>query len=110
MSWIKIDGVIFNCREIQSQLSIGSHATVYLDFNLVENPSYENPLLNMYEMNLRNLTIESKTFIARGCKMKTLNINANKSISIAMSSDYMELISMEDRRDQNLEDILNIKN
>ena len=80
---------------------------MYVDFDLSSHPVYEKDVLEIYDQKLSNVIVETKDFIARGCKMKTLGVNFNKSLSISIGSDYIDMINLEERRDQNLEIVLN---
>lgn len=107
MSWVKIDNQIFEYRSSSSQLSINAHVSIYLDFDLIAHPEYERELLSIYDSKYEDMIIETVKYIGYGCKMKTLNINFNKSISISIDSDYIDLANIQERRDQNLEELLN---
>lgn len=107
MSWIKIDGKVFEYRTCLSQLSINAHVAIYVDFDLVRFPEYEKELLSIYDNKYEDIIIETVKYIGYGCKMKTLDINFNKSISISIDSQYIDLANIQERRDQNLEELLN---
>ena len=108
-NWIKIENKVFEIISCYTQLTIGSHSTMYVDFNLEDHPQYEKDLLYIYDQKLNNISIETKNYVARGCKMKTLGVNFNKSLSLTISSEFIDMADIKERRDRNLEEVLNKK-
>ena len=48
-SWIKINNETFFIKEMMIQLSIGSHASLQLSFDIKKYPKYSDIFFNKYE-------------------------------------------------------------
>jgi len=103
---IKIDNIVFNCSNISTQLSIGSHATLIISFDLSVYPEYEKQLIRIYESG-RVFTIMSAKFESKGTKIKTLDIDfITKKIEISLHADILNQNDIINRRDESIDDIL----
>jgi hypothetical protein len=103
---IKLDNEIFNCINGSVQLSIGSHATLYLTFDLIKHPSYENILIKLYEYDKTFKVISSK-FESSGSKIKTLDIDYNnKRLEISIHCDVLNTTDINLRREDLINELL----
>ncbi len=103
---IKLNNEIFNCFNGSVQLSIGSHATLYLIFDLVKYPSYENILIKLYESDNTFKVVSSK-FEATGSKIKTLDIDySSKRLEISIHCDVLNSTDLNLRREDLINELL----
>lgn len=103
---IKIDNTIFNCNMISTQLTIGSHATILISFDLSTFPEYENQLIKIYESG-KVFTVVSSKFESKGTKIKTLDIDfTTKKIEISLHADLLNQSDIILRRDESIDNIL----
>lgn len=111
MNWIKINNRIYDVIDISVQLSIGSHATIYLTFDI--NKSYHDEFIKMYE-NQKNYTeseykfqISNSRFIGFGSLIKSIDANFTGRMNITIRCDYLQTLNVQDRRDKFIDEVLN---
>jgi hypothetical protein len=97
---IKLDNEIFNCLNGTVQLSIGSHATLYISFDLHQYPSYEKTIIKLYERENTFKVVSSK-FESTVSKIKTLDIDFNnKKLEISIHCDILNVTDINLRREE----------
>ena len=103
---IKIDENVFHCQDATVQLSLGSHATLTIFFDLSAYPEYEKQLIKIYESS-KIFTITTTKFKSTGSKMKTLDMDFNsKKIEITIHCDILDSIDVCIRRNESIDEIL----
>lgn len=107
MDWVKIAETFYHPMYCSAQLTLGSHATITLGFDINEYPEYRDPLLKIYDTKISGMVIDTKEYQAFGCCAKTLEVNFNKTLVISFHCDVIGLANIQERRDQKLEDFLN---
>ncbi len=103
---IKIGDSIFNCLEGIVQVSLGSHATLNLKFDLDKYPNYEKFFIKMYESNTI-FKIISSNFESVGSKIKSLDIDfSNKKMELSIHADILNSKDLSVRREEVINEIL----
>ncbi len=103
---VKICNEIFNCLEGSVQLSLGSHATINLKFDLNKYPNYELFFIKIYESD-KIFEMTSSNFESIGCKIKKVDIDyLNKKMEISIHSDLLESKDLSKRREDIINDLL----
>jgi|694.fasta_scaffold35506_12 hypothetical protein len=104
MKSIKIDGETYEYHDVQCQLTFGTHANLYLTFDISKNPSYKKPIITLYESDKRFDIITTK-FISKSNNIKLMDIS-ERFINLEIRSEILETIPQDIRRDNLLDDIL----
>jgi hypothetical protein len=103
---IKLDGDVYEYHDVQCQLTFGTHATLYISFDLSVNPNYKSKLISLYESD-KNFDIISNKFTSKSNRIKFFDLDNNKQIlNITIKADYLETIPQDKRRDTIIEDLL----
>ena len=102
--WIKIDNEVFHVEDISVQLSITKHATIYLELNIENNQHYYSFFVDKYE-NIKRFTIEHPKYIAKECKIKTIDIVFNSKLNLNIFCEHIDT-DISERRDSIIEQIL----
>lgn len=103
---IKIGDKIFHCSDGNVQLSLGSHATINLKFDLHKHPEYENFFIKIYESDSKFRLISSN-FESIGSKIKSLDIDfSNKKLELSIHSDVLDTKEISLRREDIINEIL----
>lgn len=103
---IKISNKVFECLHESVQLSFGSHATVDLTFDINSCQCYDY-FIKLSEIKNR-FEIETQSFLAKGCHVKSLDINYNKGkMNISIHCDLLDPIDIKTRREDSINEILN---
>jgi hypothetical protein len=106
MMQIKFDELVFNCQDSIAQLSLGSHATITVFFDIKQYPEYEKQLIKLYESS-KIFTITTTKFQSKGCKIKTMSIDfLLKRIEISIHVDVIDPSDVTKRRDDSIDNIL----
>lgn len=106
MESIKLDNDIIYIRSCSIQLSIGSHASIYIITD--NNKKYYDTFFEKYD-NRESFTIYGKKFVAEGTFIKLISITKNY-IDVSFRCDVLNEIKTEERRDVIISEILDIKN
>ena len=104
MKSIKIDGETYEYHDCQCQLTFGTHANLYIAFDMDKNPSYKKPIITLYESDKRFDIITTK-FISKSNNIKLMDIS-ERFINLEIRSEILETIPQDIRRDNIIEDIL----
>lgn len=104
MKSIKIDGETYEYHDCQCQLTFGTHANLYLTFDISKNPSYKKLIITLYESDKRFEIITTK-FVSRGNMIKMMDIT-NQFVNLEIRAEMLETIPQDKRRDNLLDDIL----
>ena len=104
-SWIKINDETFFIKDMSIQLSIGSHATLELSFDIKTYPSYSTFFFNKYE-NREKFNIFGKDFEAKGTIIKTIDIDKN-TINTSLRCDLLNHKDISERREEIIDEVLN---
>ena len=86
-SWIKINNETFFIKDMMIQLSIGSHASLQLSFDIKKYPKYSDIFFNKYE-NKEKFNIVGKEFEAKGTIIKTIDTDRN-IMNISLRCDLL---------------------
>ena len=109
ITWVKIDDDIFYVVDLTMQLSIGSHATTYISFDINKNKNYLKYFTNLYENN-RYFTISCVKFVSTGSIIKSIYVDNDSSMSISLRCDLLNISNISERRDEIIDDLLNNDN
>lgn len=104
-SWIKINDETFLIKDMSIQLSIGSHATLELSFDIKTNPTYSNIFFNKYE-NREKFNIVGRDFEAKGTIIKTIDIDSN-TMNTSLRCDLLNHKDISERREEIIDEVLN---
>ena len=104
MKSIKIDGETYEYHDCQCQLTLGTHANLYLTFDIYKNPSYKKSIISLYESDKRFDIITTK-FTSKSNLIKLMDIS-NKFINLEIRAEMLETIPQDKRRDNIIEDLL----
>ena len=102
--WVKIDDEVFHVEDISVQLSISKHATIYLDLDIENNKHYYDFFIDKYEK-VKNFTIEHTKYVAKGCRIKTIDIVFNSKLNLNIYCEHIDT-DVSERRDSIIEQIL----
>jgi len=107
MKIININNEFFEYLDIQCQFSFGTHATLYLTFDLKKNAEYKSRLISLYESE-KSFNIISNKFTSENNIIKSFDLDPIKSlITLTIRADYLITIPQVERRDNIIEDLLN---
>jgi len=104
-SWIKINEETFFIKDMTIQLSIGTHATLELSFDIKKYPNYSNIFFNKYE-NREKFNIVGKDFEAKGTIIKTIDIDTN-TMNTSLRCDLLNHKDISERREEIIDKVLN---
>lgn len=111
MEWIKINNDIYDVIDVSVQLSIGSHATIHLTFDM--DKSYQDTFIKMYEIQ-QNCTkseckfqISNSRFIGVGSLIKSIDTNFTNRMNLTIRCDYIQTLDIQKRRDKMIDEFLN---
>lgn len=104
MKSIKIDGETYEYHDCQCQLTFGTHANLFLTFDIIKNPSFKKSIILLYESKMRFDIITTK-FTSKSNLIKMMDIS-NKFINLEIIAEILETISQDKRRDNIIEDLL----
>jgi len=104
-SWIKINKEIFFIKDIIIQLSIGSHASLQLSFDIKIYQKYTDIFFGMYE-NRDKFDIVGKEFEAKGTIIKTIDVDKNTMI-VSLRCDLLNHKDISERREEIIDKVLN---
>jgi len=104
-SWIKINDETFFIKDMSIQLSIGTHATLELSFDIKKYPNYSNIFFNKYE-NREKFNIVGKDFEAKGTIIKTIDIDTN-TMNTSLRCDLLNHKDISERREEIIDKVLN---
>jgi hypothetical protein len=99
---------IFYHNSISIQTTIGSHGTINLSFDLSKYPNYSdyfNDFFHKFEKNKSGLFTPDFTFL--GWHLTNKSISSKSIMEIEINFDYFIRESLQDRRDNILNYILN---
>jgi len=108
MNWIKIADKTFYLKECDIQLSFESWAIMYLKLDIEKYPEYYDDFISLYEAK-RIFEIYTIKFTSNKSYIKTIDIDFNKSISMSIRCENLDIHNTSDRRDGLIDDILNNK-
>ena len=104
-SWIKINNETFFIKEMMIQLSIGSHASLQLSFDIKKYPKYSDIFFNKYE-NKEKFNIVGKEFEAKGTIIKTIDTDKN-TMNTSLRCDLLNHKDISERREEIIDEVLN---
>jgi hypothetical protein len=104
-SWIKINDETFFIKDMSIQLSIGTHASLELSFDIKTYPNYSNIFFNKYE-NREKFNIVGKDFEAKGTIIKTIDIDTN-TMNTSLRCDLLNHKDISERREEIIDKVLN---
>ena len=104
MKSIKLDGDTYEYHDCQCQLTLGTHANLYLAFDIIKHPEYKKRIISIYESNKR-FDIISNRFVSKANIIKLMDISS-QYINLEIRADILETIPQDKRRDNIIEDLL----
>ena len=104
-SWIKISGETYYARECEVQLSMEKWAIIYLSLDLSAHPEYYDDFIDLYE-NRRLFGIGAVRFSANMCRIKTMDIDFGKKMSVSIRCEQIDAYGLSERRNGIIDDIL----
>ena len=112
MKWIKINNDIYDVIDGSVQLSVGSHATIHLTFDISKNKSYQDIFIKMYESQQNytsdsKFTISNSKFIGSGSLIKSIDTDFSERMNLTIRCDYIQTLDVQERRDEIIDDIIN---
>jgi hypothetical protein len=127
--WFKIGDDDFTARDISIQFSIDTanntfgyakivnsgHQTIDITISVDNNQNNSNYFFNLYDKRNQMLSasdykfnISSSQFVANGCIIRSITSDPTTNLIVMdIRSDYSSVKSLQDRRDDIIEDILN---
>ena len=105
MNWIKIGNETFYTKECEAQLSMESWAIIYLTLDIKSNPKYYDSFIDLYEKGCW-FQINTNKFSARGCRIKTMDIDFGKDMSMSIRCENIDPQDISVRRGGIIDDIL----
>lgn len=127
--WFKINDDNFTARDISIQFSIDTanntfgyakivnsgHQTIDITISVDNNQNNSNYFFNLYDKRNQMLSasdykfnISSAEFLANGCVIRSITSDPTTNLIVMdIRSDYSSVKSLQDRRDDIIEDILN---
>lgn len=113
MKWIKINDDLYEVIDGSIQLSMGSHATIYLTFDISKNKEYGDFFIKIYESQQNHLgskfTISNNKFIGSGCIIKSIDTDFTQRSTLTIRCDYIQTLDIGERRNEIIDDIINNK-
>ena len=118
MNWVNIDSQHFDVKSIDVQYNIDEVNVTYLnktrtipgriscDITISFELSDSKFLLPLYD-NRKKFDMMSEKFEAKGCLIKSIDLDMNSSITVDITSDYVRVKDVSDIRDEKLNEILN---
>jgi hypothetical protein len=127
--WFKINDDNFTARDISIQFSIDTannnfgyakivnsgHQTIDITISVDNNQNNSNYFFNLYDKRNQMLSasdykfnISSAQFVANGCMIRSITSDPTTNLIVMdIRSDYSSVKSLQDRRNDIIEDILN---
>jgi len=104
-NWLKIANDTFYVKECDVQLSFESWAILYLTLDISTYPKYYDEFINIYE-GRKSFDICTIKFAAQKCRIKTMDIDFGKKISMSIRCENLDAHNLSERRDGIIDDIL----
>jgi hypothetical protein len=104
-NWLKISEDTFYTYDCSVQLSMENYATIYISLDLKRHPAYCDIILDIYE-NKKTFSITTSTFFAKQCRIKTIDVDFGKKMSISIRCESIDAHDISERRDSIIDDIL----
>jgi hypothetical protein len=104
---IKIDNDIVSIHNINTQLTIGSHANIDIEIDTNKYPDYYNYFIEKYEKRIV-FNIMTNTYIGEGCVIKKIDIIFESKLNLSIICSRINT-DISNRRDEVLIDILENK-
>ena len=104
-SWIKISGTTYYVVECDVQLSMESWASMHMRIDLRSHPSYYDDFIDLYEKG-SSFSICAKRFSASVCRIKSIDIDFGKSMTLAIRCEKLDAHDISERREGIIDDIL----
>lgn len=106
---IEIGNYDFLVREGTVQLSLGIHATIFINIDINKHPEYEDIFFKMYQ-DKEIFNVVAKLFEGRGTRIKSVDIDkTNGQMNLFMRCDVLDSKTIDERRDELLNEVLNIE-
>jgi hypothetical protein len=104
MKLVKIDNETYEYHDAQCQFSLGTHAVIFLTFDIIKNQEYKQKLIFLYESCI-NFNLISSKFISKSNTIKMMDLS-DKFLTLQIRSELLETIPQDERRDEIIDDIL----
>ena len=107
-NWLKIENNTFYVKECDVQLSFEKWAIIYLTLDINAYPKYYDEFINIYE-GKKSFDISTVKFAAQNCRIKMMDIDFGKNISMSIRCENLDAHDISNRRDTIIDDILGDK-
>jgi hypothetical protein len=107
-NWLKIANNTFYVKECDVQLSFEKWAILYLTLDISMYPKYYDDFINIYD-GRKCFDISTVKFAAQNCRIKTMDIDFGKKISLSIRCENLDTHHISNRRDAIIDDILGDK-
>lgn len=107
-NWIKIEDKTFDVMECETQLSFENWAIMYLKLDIKNHPEYYDEFISLYDAR-KIFQISTVNFKSSVSHIKTIDIDFNRTMSMSIRCEKIDIYSKSDRRDDIIDDILNNK-
>lgn len=109
MHTLKIRNEYFFVEDISTQFSIGTHGNLNITINTMKFPSYYKYFIDIFD-SYSEFDIQYKNLRGYGCMIKSLDIdNMNYLLYVNIHCDYLEQVTVQEKRDELIDDVLNKK-
>lgn len=105
MDWIKISDKIFYILECDVQLSIENWAIMYIKLDIKNHPEYYDEFISLYD-GRKIFQISTIKFKSKMSHIKTIDIDFNRTMSITIRCEKIDVYTKSDIRDGIIGDIL----
>jgi len=103
--WVKINNEIYFIKDCVVQLSVMSHATINIEFDLKKYPTYSDIFFNMYDSGVK-FDLIGRDFDGKGTQIKSIDCNSS-TMNMSLRCDILNPSNISERRDEIIDDLLN---
>jgi hypothetical protein len=103
--WVKINNEIYFIKDCVVQLSVMSHATINIEFDLKKYPTYSDIFFNMYDSGIK-FDLIGRDFDGKGTQIKSIDCNSS-TMNMSLRCDILNPSNISERRDEIIDDLLN---
>jgi hypothetical protein len=103
--WVKINNEIYFIKDCVVQLSVMSHATINIEFDLKKYPTYSDIFFNMYDIGVK-FDLIGRDFDGKGTQIKSIDCNSS-TMNMSLRCDILNPSNISERRDEIIDDLLN---
>jgi hypothetical protein len=108
MKTIKINEDVYEYLDAQCQLTFGTHADIYLTFDVLKYPGYKSKIISLFESD-KAFSLLTTKFVSKSNLIKLMDIDTNR-ITLTIRAEILETISQDERREEIINDLLDNSN